>query len=281
LIGWLAKYLAFRPKLTLGFDVQGGLSSELASYGKLKNSLIRYAVYWIEKFIIARADLFFCSSKVVLDLLVNEFDVNNEKVSHVPDSSDLILDNAFNKLQASKNTAIYTGGLTESKGLGMLQEIIYEASRRALDIDFLIVGYPTDTIQKYIETNNIHNCTLTGRVKFEELANYMMRANVALEPKSAHTSEASGKLLNYMAAALPIVCFNTENNQNFLGENGYFAENDTASSFVDQLQLIIDHPDIAVERGQENLKAVTERFSWRSSAEKILNMYSKFLLTRH
>ena len=40
LIGWLAKYLALRPRLPLGFDVQGGLVSELQSYGHLKHSLL-------------------------------------------------------------------------------------------------------------------------------------------------------------------------------------------------------------------------------------------------
>src|SRR5207247_135295 len=66
-------------------------------------------------------------------------------------------------------------------------------------------------------------CALTGRVPFEQLGIYLGVASIAIEPKAGESAEASGKLLNYMAAALPVVCFDTENNPALLGDPGYYA----------------------------------------------------------
>lgn len=275
LVGWLAKYLAFRPGLRIVFDVQGGLGSELVSYGHLKNAWLRKLVYWIESFIIHRADAYSCSSQASVALLTDEFGVDPAIVAHVPDGADIPLDLPMPETseQDSLPVAIYTGGLTESKGLDMLKCIIKEAANRQVKLRFVIVGYPTEELELYLQQHDLTNCQLAGRIAFRELPGYLQEAHLCIEPKSAETSEASGKLLNYMASGRPTVCFDTPNNRQILGESGYFSDEATASSFVDQIEKVIDDTDTAWQRGLKARETIKQNFSWEASARLIMSRY--------
>jgi glycosyltransferase involved in cell wall biosynthesis len=279
LVGWLAKYLAFRPGLTIGFDVQGGLSSELESYGHLKNPLLRGLMRWIEAFVVARADVFFCSSEASVRLFSQEFGVDAHRLNLVPDGADVTADTERKTCPnpQGSSVAIYTGGLAESKGLSMLQAVIHEAAQRKLPIHFRIVGYPTEQLEEFIAAHELDNCTLLGRVPFEELSEHLHDAAVALEPKSAQSSEASGKLLNYMAAALPVVCFDTTNSRNIVGDSGYFVAPSTAAAFVDRLEQVINDPEGAKSRGRRARERLIKDFSWSASAGTIAATYAALL----
>jgi glycosyltransferase involved in cell wall biosynthesis len=279
LIGWLAKYFALRPGLRIVFDVQGGLGSELVSYGHLKNAWLRKLVHWIESFIIRRADAYSCSSQASVDLLVDQFGVDTAIVAHVPDGADVPLDLPLpdKNEQDSLPVAIYTGGLTESKGLDMLKCIIKEAADRQLKLRFVIVGYPTDELDQYLHKHGLKNCEIAGRIAFSELPEYLRKAHLCIEPKSAETSEASGKLLNYMASGRPTVCFDTPNNRKILGESGYFAKEAKASSFVDQLEATLDDGDAAWQRGSRAREIIRKQFSWPASAQRIMSRYNALL----
>lgn len=277
LVGWLAKYLALRPRLKIGFDVQGGLSSELASYGHLKLSFTRRLIRWIEAFVIARANAFFCSSEASVRLFTTEFGVADDAIHHVPDGADVVVDTDRSTQAASVPVALYAGGLTESKGIGMLQKAIKLAADRGLNLHFRIIGYPTEPLQAFVDEHEFDNCELLGQVPFDQLAEHMADASVALEPKSGATSEASGKLLNYMAASLPVVCFDTANNRGMLGDGGYFASSPTPEAFVEQLQAVIGSPEEARARGAQGHDRVHAKFSWHASGETILTTYARLL----
>jgi glycosyltransferase involved in cell wall biosynthesis len=157
----------------------------------------------------------------------------------------------------------------------MLKYIIKETADRQLKLRFVIVGYPTDELECYLRQQSLNNCELAGRIAFSELADYLRTANLCIEPKSAETSEASGKLLNYMASGRPTVCFDTPNNRQILGKSGYFAKEATASSFVDQLEKLLDDDDTARQRGSEARHIVKEQFSWPASARIVMQRYAE------
>jgi len=275
LIGWLAKYIALRPKLKIAFDVQGGLVSELVSRGHLKSTVLKKATELLEKFIIDRAEIYFCSSKASIDLFAEEFGVDSSLLKYVPDAADISidLDNRDIGIRSGPPTAMYTGGLSAPKGLETLKDIILEVNRRKLEIEFQIIGYPTDDLKEFVQTHEIDNCVLHGRVPFDKLHTYLARATLCVEPKNTDTNEASGKLLNYMAAARPVVCFDSSNNRMMLGDNGYYACEPTAEAFVDQIAEIIANRESAEERGRFGKERATEKFSWNSSATTIVSHY--------
>jgi glycosyltransferase involved in cell wall biosynthesis len=170
---------------------------------------------------------------------------------------------------------IFTGALLEAKGLGYLCEAILETKKSGTRCHFLIVGYPEKVIRDFCEKNGLQDiCSIAGRVPYERLGDYFALADIALEPKRSDSGEASGKLLNYMGAALPIVCFDTKCNRQVLGDHGYYAKTTT---LAEQIKLVIEDPGKAIAAGSAGKLRVDEIFSWHAAGEKIHNVYKSCL----
>jgi glycosyltransferase involved in cell wall biosynthesis len=116
---------------------------------------------------------------------------------------------------------------------------------------------------------------LTGQIPFDELAGYLALAAVALEPKMSGSGEASGKLVNYMAAGLPVVCFDTPNNRDMLAGDGFFAPDGDVGALADQLESAIYNSERADRIGGAGQQRAERLFSWRVAAERIDAAYLK------
>ena len=92
------------------------------------------------------------------------------------------------------------------------------------DIHFLIVGYPVEETKKKIEELGVEsNVHFTGMVDYFKLPNYLLISDIAIEPKMEKAGEGSDKVINYMGAGLPVVCFDENNNCRFLKDGGIYA----------------------------------------------------------
>ncbi|HJX01781.1 MAG TPA: glycosyltransferase, partial [Candidatus Humimicrobiaceae bacterium] len=100
-------------------------------------------------------------------------------------------------------------------------------------------------------------------------------SDIAVEPKIDKAGEASGKVINYMGAGLPVVCFEGKNNRRFLGEGGIYAADDRVENLADKMIWAIENPDKARELGELNKKRVEEVFSWNNSIKDTVEAFEK------
>ena len=292
LIGWAASLIFFWRKIPMIFDVQGSLVGELEAHGYFQKYKFIKRIFWTLEYLITRmADRFVCSSQNTVDILVNEFNVNVENAVLVNDGADEFKVSENTSLKAllalpeNKTIVIYSGALLEAKGLNYLCDAMLDAKKRDTACHFLVVGYPEQVIHEFCENNQLKGfCTIAGRVPYELLGDYLALADMALEPKFSDSGEASGKLLNYMGASLPVVCFDNASNRQILGERGYFANvhqageaGELAGSLVDQIEVIITEPKKAGKAGAAGKKRVSEEFSWHAAGEKIRSVYNSCL----
>jgi glycosyltransferase involved in cell wall biosynthesis len=181
-------------------------------------------------------------------------------------------------LPQNRPVVIYTGALLEAKGLNNLFELVLEAKRRDIKCHFLIVGYPDEQARQFRENHGLEDfCTIVGRVPYESLGSYLGVASIAVEPKSTDSGEASGKLLNYMGAGLPVVCFDTENNRQILGECGYYGPAGDTGSLADHVASLVTAMGEGEKRGAMSRRRVMDKFSWDASADKIYAVYQTCL----
>ena len=161
---------------------------------------------------------------------------------------------------------IYTGALLKSKGIDYLWQAIPYVLKQNPEVYFVIVGYPVEESKKTVESLGVsHRCLFLGQVDFFKLAPYLYLADLAVEPKIDEAGEASGKIINYMGAGLPIVCFEGPNNLNFLGENGIFARSGDVQDLARQIVQTLADPEKARQIGQKNQQRVEEVFSWNAN----------------
>lgn len=281
-VGGLVKYLIAFKKVPLVFDVQGSLTSELGTFNWLRWRPIKWFFHNFEKFICRMPDYFICSSVSNGDIIKNRFKIKPEKVSVVIDG---VHTDFFNKIPRSgfktqlgipeeKPLVIFTGALLAAKGIWNLVEAIPVVLSKRNDIYFLIVGYPVEETRKRIKELGVEkNVVMTGMVDYFDLPEYLLISDIAVEPKIDKAGEASGKVINYMGARLPVVCFDSKNNRKFLEDGGIYAEDDSIEALSDKILYAVNNPEISKKLGEKNKQRVEEVFSWNNSIKDTVDAF--------
>jgi glycosyltransferase involved in cell wall biosynthesis len=169
---------------------------------------------------------------------------------------------------------IYLGLLAHYQGTSH----IIEAAKRVIDIQpkahFLVMGYPGyDEYRARAEQLGVgDHTTFTGRVLYEEAAQYLRVGDIALAPKMSLT-EAAGKILNYMACGLPTIAFDTQVAREYMATLGVYAERGSADSLADRIIELMANPDRRQSLGQALRARAIKRFGWDEAARKILAVY--------
>jgi glycosyltransferase involved in cell wall biosynthesis len=283
-VGGLVKYLLTFGRIPLVFDVQGSLTDELDTFDWLKGKkVIRWFFHTLEKFICSMPDFFICSSVSNGDIIRNRFKKPDDMVRVVIDGVhtdffDRPPRKGFKRELGIPEEApliIFTGALLAAKGIWNLVDAIPMVLEKRKDIHFLIVGYPVEETKKKIEelgvADNVH---FTGMVDYFDLPDYLLISDIAVEPKMEKAGEASGKVINYMGAGLPVVCFDGKNNRRFMGDNGIYAADNKIVNLADRMIWAVENPEEAKKLGQKNKQRVEEVFSWNNSIKDTVEAFT-------
>lgn len=286
LIGWAVKLFFFWRRISLIMDMQGSLAGELISYGTLKtDTLLTRMVVPIESMICRMPDFFFCSSEESKKTLLTRFHIDSAKISLLQDvvPDVFFMDQDKKSLRreldipVQKKVVLYTGSLLPGKGVQYILDAMKILCRKRDDLFFVLVGYPRDEIAELTEKNGLSaSVLLPGQVAYADLPRWLAVGDVALEPKGDDSGEASGKLLHYMAAGLPVVCFDTLNNRRFLHGLGFYAPEISSDSFVETIIAAIDDPGAAC-RGVLGKEIIRSTYTMDVVGENLVTTYNQIV----
>uniref|UniRef100_UPI00405698C0 glycosyltransferase family 4 protein n=1 Tax=Candidatus Electrothrix sp. TaxID=2170559 RepID=UPI00405698C0 len=290
LIGWAVKLCLFWRKIKVLMDMQGSLSGELAAYKAFDSfSFLLKFFCAVEGIICRMPDFFFCSSQQSCQVLQKEFQVPTEKIQLLQD----IVPDAFFQTSASeqlrsvrfqglipqgKQVILYTGSLLPGKGMQHILEAMRILCAHRDDLFFVLVGYPLEPAEAYIRQHKLESsCLLPGQVAYCDLSDWLAVGDLALEPKEADSGEASGKLLHYMAAGLPVVCFATENNRKMLSEAGYYAPSCDGQGLATGIEAALADGAQASRRGEQGREQVQSQYSSAVVGQVLHEVYRRFI----
>ncbi len=286
-VGGLIKYLLTWGRIPLAFDVQGSLTSELDTFNWIKGrKFIRWFFHTLEKFICRMPDFFICSSVSNGDIIKNRFNIDPDRVRVVIDGvhTDFFSKSPKKgfkeKLGIPKDAPviIFTGALLAAKGIWNLISAIPLVLKKIKRIHFLIVGYPVEEASKKVKELGVEkNVHFTGMVDYFKLPDYLLASDLAVEPKVDKAGEASGKVINYMGAGLPVVCFEGKNNRRFLGDGGIYAAGNKVENLAGKMVWAVENPKAARKLGELNKKRVEEVFSWNNSIKTTVEAFEKLI----
>ena len=285
LIGWAASKVFFWKRIPVVFDMQGSLVGELEQHAYVRQGGWKRRMFVaIERFVDHRPDRIACSSAASQSVAAREFGVPGERLHIVPDGFDVapahprVADELRQTLgfPPEQPVLVYTGALLPVKGLDRLHEVLAGVADRDLAVNVLLVGYPVEATQAFIGRHGLADrCRLAGRIPFERLGDYLALGCVAIEPKDADSGEASGKLVNYMAAGLPVLCFDTDNNRAMLGTAGIYAPRGDVAQLLDGLEQLLGNPALRARLSREARQRARERHSWDASAATLVAVYGE------
>lgn len=203
-----------------------------------------------------------------ISLVVNGIDSSQEL------SQDQ-LDSIREKLKVSpdKTTIVVNGGLEKnSLELKALQKIIFSAKKNNVPAHFLIIGEPKKYIYAFLKKYEARTmCSLIGNVTPKLLPHYYSAADIALSFDQSNSDESRIILLNFMANALPVICYDTKSQRHYLPENTPLAT--SVNDINSQLKELLPNNEMKEKLSRENLKRFEEYYSWEVSKEQLYSTY--------
>jgi glycosyltransferase involved in cell wall biosynthesis len=280
LIGWLAKWITLSPRTPLVADIQGGLVRELGSHNYFERfQLLERAFKGVEYLILRFPQHIFFSSLSCMKMLRRDYSLSAGGTTLLGDRVDASTVNIrIDKNLGHKITVAYSGSLTPPKGLPVLLEVLYRLLHRRPDMHVLLVGYPVEETVAFLKAKGMTDrCSVTGRVDFNNLLYHLTEADIGIDPKPSSTIEGSAKILNYMAAGLPVVAFDSENNRGLLGPQQLLVPDGSIDGFVERIEFLVDHPEVRRIEGDRNQQRVRKELTWDNSINQVLSIYEQLL----
>ncbi len=289
LIGFHVSRFARAP---LVFDFQGSLSSEMVDHGFMRErSPICGLVRRIETFIDHRAPRIITSSANGARLLQRDFGCAADRVLCVPDAVNTTLFQPLPRddhwVEARRRLGfspdhiviVYLGLLAPYQGTDHLIEAAAQVCAQNTRVRFLIAGFPN--IERYrdlaIQAGIGDRVVFPGKIPYEKAPALLSLGDIAVGPKLSKT-EGAGKLLNYMAMALPTVAFDTPVSHEYLGASGIYARTGDSISLAQELSRLVHMSSEARQALGQALRTRAEQsFSWDNSGRLILQVYDSLL----
>ncbi len=277
--------------IPLVFDFQGSLTGEMIDHQFLPpDGLLYRPLRWLEEVINDLPQAIITSSRHAAALLEEEFGCSCDHIYTVPDGVDTerfkLRGNAddINRLKTllglprGRKMVIYLGLLAGYQGLDLLLQAAVHLLKRRSNVHFLIMGYPR--VERYqamaLRLGLAGHMTFTGRIPYEEAHRYLALGDLAVAPKISLT-ESNGKLLNYMAMALPTVAFDTPVNREYLSRWGVYAPWGDPQALAEAIESLLMDEERAATLGQALRERAIEEYSWERAGKKIMAVYDAVL----
>lgn len=291
--GLIGRVLSKLTGAPLIFDFQGSLTAEMIDHKFLApKSPFCKLLYWLETRIDHAADVILTSSTHAAHLLVEKFGVPAAKIYPTPDcvNADVFCPHNFSHkerrqlkeslgLPLDKKIVVYLGVLAPYQGVDKLLEALTLLGQTRDDYHLLLMGYPA--VEQYKakagDLGLARQVTFTNKIPYEDAPRYLALGDIATAPKISAT-EGSGKILNYMAMALPTVSFNMPVSREFLGDGGIYATEISSPALATALNRALDLSSEERNRlGQYLRQRVIRHFSWQEAGEQIEAIYHALL----
>jgi glycosyltransferase involved in cell wall biosynthesis len=276
----ILRWLRRRPAVA---DLQGSLTGEMVDHGTLPaRGLLPAASRWIERGVLRGPTRILASSSAFARELTERWRLPTERVVSLPDGvhpdvfrPGLPADDLRARLDLTgKRVVVYLGVLTPYQGVDDLLAAWPLIVRAVPEAHLLLMGYPNDErYRRAVERRSLErSVTVTGRIPYADAPRYLNLGDVAVSPKRS-TSEANGKLLNYMACGLPTVAYDGPVAREVLGEAGVLAPLGNTTALAAACASLLADAGERKRRGEALRERAVAEFGWPALAGRLVDTY--------
>jgi glycosyltransferase involved in cell wall biosynthesis len=279
--------LVARPAVA---DLQGSVVGEMVAHGQLApHGPLAAGLRRLERRILRWPARILSSSANFAGELVAAWRVPRERVVLLPDGIDPDFlrpgpapDDLRERLGlVGKRVVVYLGVLTEYQGVDDLLAAWPAVVAAVPDAHLLLMGHPN--VEVYLaraaRRTPPGSVTLTGRIAYGDTPRHLALGDVAVSPKHAST-EANGKLLNYMAMGLPAVAYDGPVSRELLGEAGVYAPMRDVGALAAAIAGLLRDPHAQKLRGQALRERAVAHFGWPALGRRLVDVYRTCLEER-
>ncbi|NNE07335.1 MAG: glycosyltransferase family 4 protein [Gemmatimonadetes bacterium] len=181
---------------------------------------------------------------------------------------------------SAERRVVYAGNLSAYQGIELLLHAFAGACKQRRDLKLVLVtGSRFDAYQELARALGIRDRIEIVQGGFERLPEEFGRAHLAVNPRT----ECDGipqKLLNYMAAGLPVLSFAGSAKNIDHGRNGWIVKDHDIPGFATAILHLLARPKLAAELGARARALVLEKSTWEQTAINTEAVYEKVLAAR-
>ncbi len=283
LIGWCIQKFLFWKKMKLVVDFHGGLTEEMVSHAYLKNSFVKRFFIALERWIDNRGDVALASSSENKESLQSFRSKGTplHVLSDGVDGQEYRGEESQKKLReqlslpAHKTILCYTGAFINNKGIQYLLDALPFLQDHSDALHVVFGGYPGVRIEDFVHKHHLESLvSVISPVDYFTLPELLRACDFAVDPKDTTSHQASGKILHYMAAGLPVVCFDRPTNLEVLGDGAFVAQKVSAQSLAERILEALRSPSEIQRKGAVNLEQV-QQHTWARVGQQLEEIYAK------
>ncbi len=276
----------FFRKVPVVYHSHNTMSDEFYSYFRLKIPQVsaRIAAHLMDRFIPRRADFVVAINRKVADFLIG-MGSSPKKVKYIPPGIDYC-----------PAEDIYESRIRKEYGLGEGPIMIYAGNLDGYQRIDLLLQSLTHVFNSFKEAKLViltssdpsgvlplaNNMDISGNVvvirdpSFKAVRQLFAIGSVALNSRISWSGFPI-KLLNYMAAGLPVVAFKEAAPPILNGFNGILVPAGDTAIFGGRVIEVLRSPDFAHKIGKEAKDTVHRYYNWNEITEDIELVYAKLL----
>ena len=271
-------------RVPLVFDAHTLLMSELPFYPLgLPHRVKRALGAWMDGWIPRLADHTVCVTDTIRAKLIGDAGLEPGRVSVISNGVEFEhFDPACQaRVPAHPPTLVFTGNLAEYQGVDLMIEAFARVLNRLPEARLRIAS--ASSFAAYEERARAlgvrEHIDLIIAPSFKELPQVLVSGDVAVNPR-VDCDGIPVKLLNYMAAARPVVSFTTSAPGVVHGETGWLVESGNVAALADGMLRLLEDRDLAGALGEAARRYVGANCRWPIVAERCETLYRSLIAAR-
>jgi glycosyltransferase involved in cell wall biosynthesis len=269
-----------RTRAPIVYDAHTMLASELPSYGpKRSRSMVQRFGHWLDGALPRRADHIVSVTTDIRNRLVSEHGIAEDRISVVTNGVEM--ERFIVPAPPSDGVVriIYSGTLAPYQDVDLLLEAFARAWRVRNDLRLVFsVSSSFRSYLSHVARLGIKDAVEVIPDNFEELATRLAGSAMAVLPRT-QCDGIPQKLLNYMAAAKPIVSSAGSAKVIENERTGLVVPNGDVEAFSRAILRFAANPAYAQELGLAARDHVVKNYSWEQAAEKVERVYDALTVT--
>ncbi|SFD19010.1 glycosyltransferase family 4 protein [Tropicimonas isoalkanivorans] len=267
-----------RRPIPIIYDAHTMLASELPTYqsGPLKAASRRLGSY-LDRAIPARAEHVVTVTEDIRSALIERHGFDPNGVSVAMNGVEVEAFTPIVRNAVEPYTVVYTGTLSQYQGFDDLLKSVFIAIRTCPQLRLKVyTNADFGPLGRQAEALGIRGAIDVEPDTFEDLPNRLARGAIAVLPRSV-CDGIPQKLLNYMAAGMPIVAYRGSAKVLEHEKTGLIVENGDLEGFAQSMLRLVEDPVASEKLGVKARSKVLGSMNWQTAASTCQAIFERLV----
>lgn len=256
------------------YDAHTLLGSELPTYPlRLPRRCIRTVALWFDRHLPRRADHIIAVSETIRDALLTLGASAPQRMHVIPNGVEWQPFPVEQGIMPDRPTVIFTGNLAPYQGVDLMLEAFALLYARRADVRLMIVTDSSFTpFEALARRLGVRAAVDLRRATFPQQPALLAAATLAVNPR-VRCDGIPQKLLNYMAAGLPIVTFDGSAGPVRHEVTGLRVPDGDTAAMAEAMERLLTDRALARTLGDAARDQARREFSWAQVAARVEQVY--------